>query len=308
MAADSTQSGPSAEPPRQIRFQGGIRTLAIFAGGFALIVALWVPVTEWMANEPGWVQFGGDLVKFAVIGALVWVLLRAEGVSLQQLGLSTRHVTSSTATFGVLWLALNLFAVGLAVAFGADWGIQQIWSLPQAPGIDEVYAPLPTPWAAFVLLNFLVAGVVEEVAFRGYLQSKIIALFGDDSRLDIAIAIGVTTVIFGLLHTPGAIVAGKSLGGVVAAALLPTITAVFFGVIYEVTQNLALVALLHGFGNTWPLVVNWVEWSGPALIAFWICTAGVYVGVIGGYRYWAIGTPLAPTISRIESTVAGGAD
>jgi membrane protease YdiL (CAAX protease family) len=290
---------------RRVTFDGGLTSLAAFAVAFAAVVAIWVPLTDALAGESALVRFGADVAKFAVVGGLALGLLRYDGVSLPEIGFSRRHLVTGVAAFGLLWVALNVLGGGLAVAFGNEWGLRQIWALPDAPAAEELYAPLPAPWAALVLFNFLVVGVVEEVAFRGYLQSKIVALLGDGSRRDVALGIGATTVVFGALHTPGAIVAGLGPSGVLAAALLPTITAAFFGVIYEVTGNLPFVALLHGLGNTWPLVIEWGDWSGPALLAFWAGTAAVYLGVILAYRRRAAGTDLAPTVHRSDAGGAG---
>lgn len=171
--------------------------------------------------------------------------------------------------------------------------------------MTEQFGSLPAPWLLFVLLNFLVIGLVEEVAFRGYFQSKMIALLGEDTRLQIALGILATSVLFGAPHTPGALVSGAGLGGALTAATLPAITAVLFGVIYELTHNIYLVALFHGLGNIWPLVIDWPAWSGTALIGFWVAAACIYVGAIVGYRYWAAGTERPYRVDRTEAGQSG---
>jgi membrane protease YdiL (CAAX protease family) len=128
-----------------------------------------------------------------------------------------------------------------------------------------------------------------------------IALLGDDTRFYVALGIMATSLLFGALHTPGALVSGTRLGGALTAATLPAITAVFFGIIYELTHNIYLVAMFHGLGNTWPLVINWPSWSGTALVGFWVGVACIYVGAIVGYRYWTAGTDYPPRLDRTDA-------
>jgi membrane protease YdiL (CAAX protease family) len=114
-----------------------------------------------------------------------------------------------------------------------------------------------------------------------------------------------TSVVFGALHTPSALVDGAGLDGALTAAALPAITAVLFGIVYELTHNVYLVAAFHGLGNTWPLVIDWTSCSGTALVAFWAGTACVYVGAIVAYRYWAAGTDHPHRVDRTEAGHSG---
>jgi membrane protease YdiL (CAAX protease family) len=287
----------------QLRFRGGVRTAVGFGVAFAVVTAVWVPLTAAVSDAPAWVGLLSEIGKFAVIAGTVLVLLRLDRVAISELGLSRAHLGSAAAAFGAVWLALNVWGVGIATATGNRWDIALIWYLPDI--VTEQYGSLPAPWLIFVLLNFLIIGLVEEAAFRGYFQSKMIALLGDDTRLHIALGILVTSVVFGALHTPGALVSGAGLGGALAAATLPAITAVLFGIIYELTHNIYLVALFHGLGNTWPLVINWPSWSGAASVGFWFGAAFIYVGAIVGYRYWAAGTTHPPRVGRTEAGHSG---
>lgn len=290
--------------PRQITFEGGIRTVLGLAIAFAIITSVWIELGAAVSDSSPWVVLLTEVGKFVALAGIIWLLLGVEGVDLREIGFSARHARPALVAFGVFWLAMNLLGLVLAVGFGNEWGVDLIWYIPEEAGFVDRYGTLPGTWAIFILLNYLVIGVVEEVAFRGYLQSKVIALLGGGSRAAIAVGILVTTIVFGLMHTPAAIVAGEPLSGIVATAALPTITAVFFGVIYEVTQNLPFVALLHGFGNSWPLVMHWGDWSGTSLLAFWGGTAVIYVAVTVGYRYWARETALTPIVTRSDTGMA----
>jgi hypothetical protein len=111
--------------------------------------------------------------------------------------------------------------------------------------------------------------------------------------------------VFEALHTPGALVSDAGPGGALAAATLPAITAILFGVIYELAHNIYLVAMFHGIGNTWPLVIDWPSWSGTALVGFWVGVACIYAAAIVGYRYWAAGTAHSHRVDRAEAGYAG---
>ena len=287
----------------QLIFNGGIRTVVGFGVAFAVVTAVWVPLTAAVSDAPAWVGLLAEIGKFALIAGAVWVLLRLDGVGISELGLSRRHLVSAAGAFAAVWLALNILGVGIATAAGNQWDIALIWYLPDV--VTEQFGSLPAPWLIFILLNFLIVGLVEEIAFRGYFQSKMIALLGENTRLHVALGILATSVVFGALHTPGALVSGAGPGEVLMAATLPAITAVLFGIIYELTHNIYLVAMFHGIGNTWPLVIDWTSWSGTALVGFWVGTACIYAGAIVGYRYWAAGPGYPHSVNRTEAGYSG---
>jgi membrane protease YdiL (CAAX protease family) len=282
-------------------FQGGWRTVVGFAAAFALVTVIWVPLTAAVSTASAWVQLVTEIGKFAVIIGAVGVLLHLDEVRFFELGLSRWHLRTAVLAFAGLWMAMNAFGFVVAVLTGNDWAVSMIWQFPEAAPEVQRYSPLPATSLVVILLNFFVIGLIEEITFRGYFQSKIIDVFGHNTRLRIALGIGVTTIVFGVLHTPAAIVAGNSLGGVVGAALAPTVTAVLFGIFYELTHNVYFVALLHGFGNTWPIVVEWANWSGTSLIAFWLGTACIYFSVTYAYRYWTAGRASKEAPSRTSS-------
>lgn len=285
----------------RIVFRGGWRTVLGFAVAFAVVTAIWVPLTAAVSELSAWVGLATEIGKYAVILGFVGVLLRIDEVRPSELGLSRRHLAAALVAFGCFWVAMNLLGIVVAEITDNQWAVSHMWQLPEEAPAYQRYAPLPATWLVLLLLEFIVVGPVEEIAFRGYFQSKMIALLGDNTRLYIALGIGVTSLAFGVMHTPAAIVAGSSLDGILGAALLPAITAILFGVLYELTHNVWFVALLHAFGNSWPVVVEWANWSGTALLAFWIGAAGIYLGVTLAYRYWVSGRSLGTAIDRADT-------
>ena len=115
--------------------------------------------------------------------------------------------------------------------------------------------------AVFVPLNEFTQGISQEV---WYLQE--VVLFG--------IIAGVTLV---LLHVDG--VSLRDIG---------------------FSRRFVLPALLHGFGNTWPLLIDWTGWSEIPLVIFFAAVAFFYVGVTVVYWSWATETRLTPRLRRFD--------
>ena len=106
-----------------------------------------------------------------------------------------------------------------------------------------------------------VAGLGEEMLFRGIMQYELADRFGD------ALALGSTSIIFGLLHavTP-------------MYALLATLASLYFGYLYEMSGNLAVPIVTHGVYDFGALMAShWtvsqfsdlereqlLEWIAPA--------------------------------------------
>jgi membrane protease YdiL (CAAX protease family) len=109
------------------------------------------------------------------------------------------------------------------------------------------------------------------------------------------------SVVFGLLHAPGAFLSSASISAVFGVVVLRALTGFLFGIFYEVTQNVYFVALLHGLGNSWPIVINWGNWSGTSLLSFFVAVGILYVGATLLYRHWAATKDLTPTVRRTDS-------
>lgn len=283
-------------PNRELVFRGGARTALGFVVACALVLTALMPVKEAVTDAPAVVRLAFRVGVFALLAGVALVALRRDGVGVTDLGLSVRHLPPAVVTFGGVWAALNLLGVGLAAATGRPWGLDLLRET--TPALGET---LPAPRLTTLLFSFLVVGLVEEFAFRGYLQTKVVALLGDDTRPRIALGVLTAGLAFGLAHVPGALVAGASVRGALSLAAITGASGIAFGVLYETTKNLYFVALLHGLGNTWPLVVDWASWSGPALGGFLVGVGVTYLAAALAYRYWAVGTDLSPAVRRRES-------
>lgn len=91
------------------------------------------------------------------------------------------------------WSGANLMAIiGLICAMGGLYALWMLMSAGQAP-TDLSQYPTPVIPISILFMGPLLAGVVEEVAFRGYMQSHL-------ERIGPTFAILVTSTAFTLLH------------------------------------------------------------------------------------------------------------
>ena len=106
-----------------------------------------------------------------------------------------------------------------------------------------------------LLLSWTLAAVGEELAYRGYLQSRMRQLFGG-GRIGLFAAVLLSSLLFGFAHTEQGFI------GVVVV----TIDAVAFSVLRYRYQNLWASVLAHGFNNTIGFITFFLV--GP-VYAFW---------------------------------------
>jgi len=92
---------------------------------------------------------------------------------------------------------------------------------------------------ALLALSWTLAAVGEETAYRGYVQTRMVQLFGS-GRAAVVAAVVVSSLLFGLAHTEQGFV------GVVATA----IDAVAFSVLRYRYRTLWASVFAHGFNNT----------------------------------------------------------
>jgi uncharacterized protein len=109
--------------------------------------------------------------------------------------------------------------------------------------------------AGFVLLSWTLAAVGEELAYRGYLLTRITDVVGTNT-IGVVLAVGVSSLLFGLAHTEQGVV----------GVTLTTIDAVIFSVLRYRYQTLWAPVLAHGFKNTIGVVAFF--FIGP-VYGFW---------------------------------------
>ncbi|MCG8315820.1 MAG: CPBP family intramembrane metalloprotease [Pseudomonadales bacterium] len=132
-----------------------------------------------------------------------------------------------------------LFVLTPVVILGLGYALQLVTWQPKWPAVL-----LP-----FLLANLLITCVAEEYFFRGLIQAQLQRLFFGEAAL---ISILITAVLFALVHAP----AGFSY------ALLAGISAIFHGVIFQLTGRIELCVLNHWFLN----MVHFMWFSYPMAV------------------------------------------
>jgi membrane protease YdiL (CAAX protease family) len=158
-----------------------------------------------------------------------------EGGTLRSIGLSRREFGPALVVVTGFLILLNLIVVGLVLLREARLSI----------GLFALYRSAPlnstrTLIAVGAVSEYVFVGPVEELAFRGYLQNKLVVLLDTGySRLDTALGVVGAAVTLSILHVPAEILLdGLPLSQVAGSLVLFVATGVAFGAIYAVTRNL----------------------------------------------------------------------
>jgi membrane protease YdiL (CAAX protease family) len=182
----------------------------------------------------------GSAVPWAVVPTalylwLYWRYVRGEGWP-RSTSASRRASSRANRLDDAVWAAA-LFAgmVGLVAVLLIQIVTSRLVTLPQQQGLDVTKYPLPT-LAIWVLMGSVVAGVVEEVSFRGYLQQPI------ERRHGALVAILVTGVLFGLLHFTHREMTLMLMPYYLAAAAV-------YGMLAHLTDSILPSMVLHAGGN-----------------------------------------------------------
>jgi membrane protease YdiL (CAAX protease family) len=252
---------------------------------FLVVVAVYIGISQFVdgpvASESAVIQHTVEAVWFLGLAMIGAVFLHIDSADATDIGLSRRFVLPGVGAFLVIWIGLNGIGVGLAVLSGNPWGFD-----------------LLTPVAVGSLVAAMSYAFIEELVFRGYLQGKVRSVLGANSTLSRGVAIVTAGVLFGLGHVPRILVEGGYVSGtsVAGTLLVLTLSGIGFGVVYELTENLYLVGLLHGLGNSWPLLVDGFAWDGAVQTGFFATIGVVYLGVTGAYRAFTAETRVTPHV------------
>ena len=279
---------------RPITFRRGIPFLLLVLGlvlveaiGSRILRYAWdpgpiVPVVESNATAA--------VVSLVILG-LAWFILNHEGVTGTEIGLSSGLILPAIVAVAGYFLALNVAAAVFAIASGNPATIGYYWTVS------------PPEAAVYFLWMLVIAGLVEEFLFRGYIQTKCIALLGDDHRTRVGLGIVITSLLFSAYHVPRILIDGAPGGmGPFDYLLLLAINGIAFGLLYEWTHNLYVPILIHAAGNmpgtAGILFFTTTGWPTWATIGYAISYLGLIVGMILVYRHWAFTTGWMPVWSE----------
>lgn len=190
-----------------------------------------------------------------VAGAFLfgWISARNRNVSVvDRLGL--RWPSVSPTSMGMLLLGS---VPVLLVSVGVVLLIEKV--IPADQSFVKLYQEISTPWAiVFIITIGVLPGFGEELFFRGFFQRRML------QRYRPVVAIGITSVVFGLFHvTPHGIA-------------LATIIGVWLGVIAYRTNSIWPSAFCHAFINSgWNVYqVGRFRWGFPHIPPWWFNLIG----------------------------------
>jgi membrane protease YdiL (CAAX protease family) len=187
-------------------------------------------------------------------------------------------------------MAIGAGLLGLVAVLLFQGVLARLVTLPPQQDIDPAKYPVVTV-ASWVLMSAAVAGVTEEVAFRGYLQGPI------ERRHGPVTAILITGLLFGFMHFTHP---------EVTLVLMPFYLAVaaVYGMLAYLTNSILPSMILHGGGNVFAAFALFAggrsEWGGGGATAappqpliwdtgadasFWLMLGGTLV--MGAVAVWA---------------------
>jgi membrane protease YdiL (CAAX protease family) len=169
------------------------RALAVSVG---LIVVYWIGFAALRALRPHHVPDGvrsialDVCVRSVIVVGLVWLLMRASGESVRELG----FVRDGTGPF---LLRSGLLAVGMFVI--ANVVLNNLFSAllgsGQAPPIAELFRDLRQ--LPYWIFSAIVGGGIAEELLRAFVLTRFDKLFG---RMGVAVALVADSIVFGLGH------------------------------------------------------------------------------------------------------------
>jgi len=224
-----------------------------------------------------WHGIGATILGASAIYALSWGILRWEGLSPADVGLSRAHIVPGLLPVVTIYMGLN----GLAALLG--W----LTSGNLSPALAGETSGLV--WIATAVEQWLFVGPAEELGARAYLQNKIVSLLDPrQSRWRKGVGILGASLLFGLWHIPQRLwVQGMPPSQAIVSAVSVVPVALLFGLLYDTTRNVVLCGLLHGTLNHQPFFFTELEgpaWLGPVTTLTGLALIGT---IVWAYRRWA---------------------
>lgn len=214
---------------------------AIALGGGGLVVGtILVFITQFAAASAG--------VELTPLALVVTSLILLQGIAFGGVALVyTRYRGLDRSYFGVSMPSLrDLVAVvlgyvtALVAAFVGAFLVSTFGVQAGSNQVTEIAAQDPEVLLLLVPASFLLIGPGEELLFRGVVQNRIRESFGPVPGIALASAI------FAAIHYVA--LTGGAGGRLVTIGIL-FLPSVVFGTAYELTDNIAVPALIHGAYN-----------------------------------------------------------
>ena len=225
-----TAAEPAGAPAKHRRMWTIITTVEVLAAGVAIVLDLVVPT-------------------FIVL-ALAAVSLVVRRTGLPSLGFHRTKplpLAAKMLGFAAAWSLFQL-AVTMPIANHASGRKTDLSDFENLEGNVGLLVGL-------LLLSWTLAAIGEELAYRGYLQTRLRELFGS-GRIGLIVAVLVSSVLFGVAHSEQGLI----------GAVVITLDALAFSVVRYRYRTLWASVLAHGFNNTIGFIAFFLV--GP-IYGFW---------------------------------------
>jgi membrane protease YdiL (CAAX protease family) len=170
------------------------------------------------------------------------------------------------------WITLGAGYVGMVIVWlvgaigtfviGNRLGIER-----QQQGIIEIAQQDPLIFLLIGVLSLFIVGPAEELLFRGVIQTRLRETFGPVA------GVGIATTLFAFAHITGFL--PGSLGGALLGVSVLLLVGLVLGAVYEYTDNLVVVAAIHGLYNLTQATFGYVSVQFSDLEAATIATRAV---------------------------------
>jgi uncharacterized protein len=174
------------------------------------------------------------LIPSLVLLAMAFVSLVIRRQGLGTLGLTRFQgwgLVGKTFAFAVLWSVFQV-SVTMPIANHVSGEKQDLSAFEDLQGNVGMLA-------ALLVAAWLLGAFAEELAYRGYLLTRIRQAFGN-SRVGLVIAVALSSMLFGFAHSEQGLI----------GVLVVTIDGVYFSVLRLHYRTLWASVLAHGFNNT----------------------------------------------------------
>lgn len=197
-------------------------------------------------------------VAFNVVGsgglALTYLIVRRRGFDLAFV-LEFLRIRKPTI-WDLCWIVFGL--VGAFVVLVGYQAVVEFLDPFGTGGEGETHSGIEQgrEYPILLLLGIPIAIVLtgpgEELLYRGVVQSRLAETFPT------VIAVILAALVFGVVHVP--VYFGDDVGTVLVSLGTVTTLGLYFGVLYELSDNLVVPALIHGLYNSVVYFVNFVEY------------------------------------------------
>lgn len=202
------------------------------------------------------------IVSIAMLLTLFF-FLRLENETLKNIGLEYGEKTPVLFGLGVLIAVIGLF---FSVIIEIISGVARVVT---PPSLDPISLILTL--SLFLFISFIGAAFIEELLFRGYIQSHL------QKVTSFPVALVLTSILFGILHLVLFLPSRYYWG--LTAFVTSFLGGLVFGFAYEVTnKNLAFPIALHGAWNA-TIYIIWIDFRYFTFVQFIMEVIATIIGL-----------------------------